>query len=53
VPVSVLYRFVREKLSLYWREALTENVLGKYYANRTFYVMETLREVGLCVLGYL
>jgi len=45
VPVSVFYRFLREKLSLYWREALTNRVLDKYYANRTFYVMETLHEV--------
>jgi ABC-type uncharacterized transport system fused permease/ATPase subunit len=45
VPITVLYRFTREKLSLYWREALTKKVLDKYYANRTFYVMETLKNI--------
>ena len=45
VPVSVFYRFTREKLSLYWREALTKRVLDKYYSDRTFYVMETLKEI--------
>lgn len=45
VPVSVLYRFVREKLALYWREALTAQALQQYYGNRTFYILETLREV--------
>ena len=29
VPVSVYYRFLREKLSLYWREALSNKVLDK------------------------
>lgn len=45
VPISVYYRFVREKLSLYWREALTSRVLDQYYANRTYFVLETMREV--------
>ena len=45
VPISVYYRFLREKLSLYWREALTAKVLDKYYAYRTFYQIETLREI--------
>lgn len=45
VPVSVYYRFIREKLSIYWREALTAKVLDKYYSNRSFYILETLREV--------
>lgn len=45
VPVSVYYRFIREKLSIYWREALTAKVLDKYYSNRTFYIIETLKEV--------
>ena len=45
VPVSVYYRFLREKLSLYWREALTTRVLDQYYDNRTFYVMEILQEI--------
>ena len=45
VPVAVYYRFLREKLSLYWREALTKKVLDDYYASRTFYQLEMLREI--------
>ena len=45
VPVSVYYRFLREKLSLYWREALTTRVLEQYYGNRTYFVIETLRDI--------
>lgn len=45
IPVSVYYRFLREKLSLYWREALTSKMLDKYYADRTYYVMEMMREI--------
>ena len=45
VPVTVYYRFVREKLSIYWREALTVKVLDDYYASRTFYQVESLREI--------
>jgi ABC-type uncharacterized transport system fused permease/ATPase subunit len=45
VPISVYYRFVREKLSLYWREALTARVLDKYYANRTYYILETAKDL--------
>jgi vitamin B12/bleomycin/antimicrobial peptide transport system ATP-binding/permease protein len=45
IPVSVYYRFLREKLSLYWREALTSKMLDKYYADRTYYVIEMMREI--------
>ena len=45
VPISVYYRFLKEKLSLYWREALTVRVLDKYYADRTFYVLESLQSI--------
>jgi len=45
VPVSVYYRFVREKLAIYWREALTVKVLEDYYASRTFYQVESLRDI--------
>lgn len=45
VPVAVSYRFLREKLSLYWREALTSKVLDDYYSSRTFYQIETLRDI--------
>jgi vitamin B12/bleomycin/antimicrobial peptide transport system ATP-binding/permease protein len=45
VPTSVYYRFVREKLSIYWREALTAQALQRLYANRTYYIFESLKEV--------
>jgi hypothetical protein len=45
VPVSVYYRFQREKLSLTWREGLTGKVLDQYYSNKTFYVLETLKDI--------
>eukprot|EP01038_Epipyxis_sp_PR26KG_P014535 gene14535-19517_t len=45
VPTTVFYRFSRAKLSIYWREALTAKVLDKYYSNRTFYIMEILKDV--------
>lgn len=35
VPLTVAYRFYREKLSLYWREALTARVLAQYCGNRS------------------
>jgi putative ATP-binding cassette transporter len=65
VPVSVYYRFQREKLGLYWREGMTARILDVrkryipfyglrwkchaylqgYYKNRTFYALETLRDI--------
>lgn len=45
VPVSVYYRFIREKLSLTWREGLTKEVLEKYYSNKTFFILETLKDI--------
>lgn len=45
VPISVFYRYTRERLSIYWREALTADVLDKYYSNRTYYILETVRDI--------
>lgn len=45
VPISVFYRFLREKISLSWREGLTNMVLDQYYANRTYYIIETMKEI--------
>lgn len=45
VPLSVTYSFTLDKLSLYWREALTKAMLSQYYAQQRFYVIETLREI--------
>lgn len=45
VPVSVYYRFLREKLSLYWREALTSRALDLYFKDKKFYELETIRDI--------
>lgn len=45
IPVAVYYRFLREKLSLYWREALTARVLELYFKDRRFYELETLQDI--------
>ena len=45
VPVSVLYDYLRLKLALYWRKELTARVLDKYYANRTYYIIECCRDI--------
>ena len=40
VPVSVLYRYQREKLSLEWREWMTSRVLELYFTNGVYYGVE-------------
>jgi len=34
--VAVLYRFTEERLGLFWRVWLTERIIGRYLANRTY-----------------
>lgn len=45
VPITVLYRFQREKLALKWREWMTQRVMGRYYSSRTYYVLEASKEI--------
>lgn len=45
VPISVYYQFLRQKLSLYWRESLTEKILNLYLNNTKYYEMEMAREI--------
>lgn len=45
VPVSVYYRFLREQLSLYWREALTSRALDAYFKDKKFYELEMIRDI--------
>ena len=45
VPISVYYQFLRQKLSLYWRESLTEKILNLYLNNKKYYEMEMLRDI--------
>ncbi|GMH92791.1 hypothetical protein TL16_g12453 [Triparma laevis f. inornata] len=39
VPVSVFYRFFKEKLSLEWREWMTVRTLDLYYENKSYYLL--------------
>ena len=45
VPIAVLYHYLRLRLALYWRTELTARVLDKYYANRTFYIIECCKDI--------
>ncbi len=36
-PIVVLYKYVRDKLGLYWRRWLTYRFLNRYFSNRAFY----------------
>jgi len=44
-PVSVLYRFQRERLSLAWREWMTERTLQLYSESRVYYSLERGLEI--------
>src|SRR6185312_1800401 len=35
--IVVLYRFTEERLGLFWRVWLTRRIIGKYFADRTYY----------------
>src|SRR5947207_5541808 len=37
VPVWALYYYVRDRLSVYWRKWLTEQMLDKYFSHRAFF----------------
>lgn len=45
VPIAVLYHYLRLRLALYWRTELTARVLDKYYANRTYYIIECCKDI--------
>lgn len=45
VPIAVLYHYLRLRLALHWRKELTAKVLDKYYANRTYYIMECCKDI--------
>ncbi|HLO47194.1 MAG TPA: ABC transporter ATP-binding protein/permease [Kamptonema sp.] len=36
-PIVVIYRYIQDKLSLYWREWMTNKFLDKYFENRAYY----------------
>lgn len=41
IPVLVLYRYVRLKLALRWREWLTQHFLSRYFARRAYYELDS------------
>jgi ABC-type uncharacterized transport system fused permease/ATPase subunit len=39
-PISVLFRFQRQRLAIQWRDWMTHRVLRLYYSNRVYYALE-------------
>ncbi|MBW4553019.1 MAG: ABC transporter ATP-binding protein/permease [Aphanocapsa sp. GSE-SYN-MK-11-07L] len=66
-PIVVIYRYVRDKLGLKWREWLTNNFLERYFRNRAYYdinssdkidnpdqrIAEDIRSFTVTSLGFL
>ena len=44
-PIVVIYRYTRDKLSLYWREWMTNKFLDKYFENRAYYDINSQKEI--------
>lgn len=36
-PIVVIYTYIKDKLSIYWREWMTNKFLDKYFQNRAYY----------------
>ena len=36
-PIVVIYTYIKDKLSIYWREWMSHNFLDKYFQNRAYY----------------
>jgi len=45
VPITVMYDFWKRSLALNWREALSKKMIDKYYENKTFFILETTRDI--------
>ncbi|CAM9734331.1 unnamed protein product [Scytosiphon promiscuus] len=45
VPVTVFYRYERNKLALAWREWMTKRVMEIYYSGQTYYALEASKEI--------
>lgn len=45
VPIYAFYYFVRDKLAIYWRRWLTQDFLGRYFANRAYYNLNFNSEI--------
>ncbi|MEG4327810.1 ABC transporter ATP-binding protein/permease, partial [Microcoleus sp. herbarium5] len=44
-PIVVIYRYIRDKLSLYWRDWMTNKFLDKYFHNRAYYDINSQKEI--------
>ncbi|WP_445245140.1 ABC transporter ATP-binding protein/permease, partial [Microcoleus sp. OTE_8_concoct_300] len=44
-PIVVIYRYTRDKLSLYWRDWMTNKFLDKYFQNRAYYEINYQKEI--------
>ena len=44
-PIVVIYRYIRDKLSLYWRDWMTNKFLDKYFENRAYYEINLQKEI--------
>lgn len=44
-PVSVLYRFQRQRLAIAWREWMTMEVARQYYADRAYYQISLTKDI--------
>ncbi|MEG5059016.1 ABC transporter ATP-binding protein/permease [Microcoleus sp. A2-C5] len=44
-PIVVIYGYTQDKLSLYWREWMTNKFLDKYFKNRAYYEINSHKEI--------
>lgn len=45
VPISVSYKYYRDKLALQWRTWLSQRVLDMFQADRSYYLLEARKEI--------
>ena len=41
IPIIVLYRYIRLKLALFWRDWLTKLFFNRYFSNRAYYELDS------------
>ena len=44
-PIVVIYRYIQDKLGLYWREWMTDSFLNRYFQNRAYYEINSQKEI--------
>ena len=44
-PIVVIYRYIQDKLGLYWREWMTDSFLNRYFQNRAYYEINSQQEI--------